>query len=140
MSSGYLFLVIDGLGDRPQPGLSNRTPLQAASTPGLDAWATGGLSGLVDPIESGVVPNTHSGTGVLLGLYPDQFGDLRRGPIEAAGAGVSLSAGDVAFRANFATLEERDGGLQVIDRRARRITGDTEQLASTGWPGPGGWG
>ncbi len=123
-------LIIDGLGDLPIPELDGKTPLEAADTPILDRLAGGGLYGLVDPIIPGEIPNTHSGAGMLLGLLPEQAGRLKRGPVEASGAGRVLKAGEIAIRANFATLENRDGALMVTDRRAGRITTGTAELAA----------
>lgn len=123
-------LILDGLGDRPVPELGERTPLEVARTPNLDRMAGAGGHGLVDPVARGVVPNTHSGVGLMLGLEPGQASELKRGPIEAAGAGVELRPGDVAFRANLATLEDRDGRLFVADRRAGRVTGMSAAFAA----------
>ena len=123
-------LIIDGLGDLPVPELDGKTPLEAAYTPVLDRLASEGLYGLVDPIIPGEIPNTHSGAGMLLGLLPEQAGHLKRGPVEASGAGRVLMAGEIAVRANFATLETRDGTLFVTDRRAGRITAGTDELAA----------
>ena len=123
-------LIIDGLGDLPVPELGGKTPLEAAHTPVLDRLASGGLYGLVDPIIPGEIPNTHSGAGMLLGLLPEQAGRLKRGPVEAAGAGRVLKAGEIAIRANFATLEIHDEKFLVTDRRAGRITAGTDELAA----------
>jgi len=122
-------LIIDGLGDLPIPELGGKTPLEAARTPVMNQLASRGHYGLVDPIIAGEIPNTHSGTGMLLGLPPDQADQLKRGPVEASGAGHVLRNGEIAMRVNFATLEERDDGLYVIDRRAGRITQGTRELA-----------
>jgi 2,3-bisphosphoglycerate-independent phosphoglycerate mutase len=125
-----LVLIIDGLGDLPVAALGGLTPLEAARTPNLDRLAAGGRYGLVDPILPGEVPNTDSGVGLLLGLAPEQASRLKRGPVEAAGAGRPLREGEIAVRANFATLQESAAGLLVLDRRAGRITCDTGQLAA----------
>jgi 2,3-bisphosphoglycerate-independent phosphoglycerate mutase len=124
-----IVLILDGLGDRPVAALGGRTPLEAARTPRLDRMAATGYCGLVDPIAPGRVPNTHTGVGVLFGLRPGQRGLLHRGPVEAAGAGVHLQPGDIAFRANLATLAPGDGGLVVLDRRAGRVTDDAPVFA-----------
>lgn len=125
-----LVIIIDGLGDVPNPLLQGKTPLEAAATPTMDRWAASGVYGLVDPIVAGAVPNTHSGTGRLMGMLPGQDHLLSRGPVEAAGAGVPLKPGDVACRANFATLEKTGQGFTVTDRRAGRITSGTDTLAA----------
>ena len=124
-----LFLILDGLGDLPVAELDGDTPLESASTPNLDSFAAGGQLGQVDPIARGVVPNTHTGVGMLIGLYPDQAQRLSRGPVEAAGLGRRLEPGEIAFRANLATLENIEGRFHVTDRRAGRVTTDSHELA-----------
>ena len=118
-----LLVIIDGMTDRPVRSLGMRTPLQAANTPTLDRLAREGRSGLADPIAPGVVPDTASGTLALLGQSPRA---LRRGPVEAAGAGLELQPGEIALRGNFATVDESG---RLIDRRAGRIRKGAEELA-----------
>jgi 2,3-bisphosphoglycerate-independent phosphoglycerate mutase len=72
--SKCIFLIIDGMGDLPSPELNGLTPLEAAYTPLFDHLAGNGFYGLVDPIKQGEIPNTHSGTGMLMGLLPEQAG------------------------------------------------------------------
>jgi len=43
---------------------------------------------------------------------------------------MDVRPGDVAFRCNFSTVEERDGALVVVDRRAGRITEGTAELVA----------
>jgi 2,3-bisphosphoglycerate-independent phosphoglycerate mutase len=43
MPSKALLLIVDGIGDVTIPALGDRTPLQVAHTPFLDALAGGGL-------------------------------------------------------------------------------------------------
>ncbi|MCK4300683.1 MAG: 2,3-bisphosphoglycerate-independent phosphoglycerate mutase, partial [Planctomycetes bacterium] len=50
-----------------------------------------------------------------------------RGPFEAAGAGIEMNPGDIAFRVNYATV---DDNLGVKDRRAGRIQ-DTRELEAS---------
>ncbi len=119
-----LLLCIDGLADRPVRALGGRTPLQAAVTPVLDRLARAGRVGLADPVAPGVVPNTASGTLAVFGQYPLA---LKRGPIEAVGAGIALRPGDLALRGNLATLDE---GGRIVDRRAGRIREGAEELAA----------
>jgi len=125
-----VILILDGLGDLPVAVLNGRTPLEAAATPVMDRLAGSGLYGLVDPVGPGEIPNTHSGCGALLGVLPGALVGLKRGPVEAAGAGRTLQAGEIAIRANFATLENRQGEVVVADRRAGRISNGTAELAA----------
>ncbi len=118
-----LLLVIDGLADRPVRALGGRTPLQAAETPNLDRLAREGQCGLADPVAPGVVPDTAAGTLALFGQSPLA---LKRGPVEALGAGIQLSPGDIALRGNFATVDDNN---RVVDRRAGRIRDETDKLA-----------
>lgn len=109
-------VVCDGLADRPLKGWG-LTPLEKAETPHMDELAAEGICGMMDPIAAGVTPGSDTAHLSLLGYDP--FKDYcKRGPLEAAGAGIPLKEGDLAFRVNLATV---DGNLIVQDRRAGRI-------------------
>ncbi len=120
-----LLLALDGVGDHPARALGGRTPLEAATTPALDRLAREGATGLADPVAPGVVPDTAAGSLALFGQSPKA---IKRGAVEALGTGFSPQLGDVALRANFATL---DAGGNVIDRRAGRIRQDALELVAT---------
>lgn len=125
-----LVVIMDGLGDLPIPSLEGQTPLEAAATPVFDGWVAQGQCGLVDPIEPGTTVETHAGSAALMGLTGPQAAGLARGPIEAAGAGLDLVAGDIALRCNFATLAREGDALAVTDRRAGRILEGMDDLAA----------
>lgn len=124
-----LLVILDGLGDRPIDALDGRTPLEAAETPNMDSLAASGITGLVRPLESWVPVGTQVGSALLMGLAPADLPYLTRGPVEAAGVGMSLAVGNVALRCNFATLESNGVGFTVVDRRAGRIDRGTVELA-----------
>jgi 2,3-bisphosphoglycerate-independent phosphoglycerate mutase len=119
-----LFLVLDGISDRPCEALGGLTPLAAARTPVLDQIAAEGVCGIMDTIAPGIRPGSDTSHLALLG-YPPQDYYTGRGPLEAEGTGIHMTTGMIGFRCNFATLDEN--GL-IIDRRAGRIS-DTEPLA-----------
>jgi len=124
-----LMIIIDGLGDRPNPELDNMTPLEAATTSFMDSLLTKGSCGLVDTLSAGVPVGTHTGTAALMGMDRKSQLLLDRGPVEAAGVGITPEAGDILIRANFATV--KDDGFTIIDRRAGRISDGTEALAES---------
>ena len=116
MRKQILLVGFDGLGDRPSAELSGRTPLEAANKPSIDWLASIGAQGVIDPISPGIIPGSDTAHLALFGLDPFKVYP-GRGPFEAIGAGAELEPGDVAFRGNFATVDEK---LVVIDRRAGR--------------------
>ncbi|UCE80990.1 MAG: 2,3-bisphosphoglycerate-independent phosphoglycerate mutase [Methanobacteriota archaeon] len=120
-----LMVVCDGVSDRPVKQFDGLTPLQAARKPAMDAVARNGLSGTMDVIAPGVVPGSDTAHLALFGYDPYKV-YTGRGSIEAAGAGIDLRKGDIAFRCNFATT---DDGVNIIDRRAGRIRSGTSELA-----------
>ncbi len=120
-----ILLIMDGLSDRPVSDLGDKTPLEYAQTPAMDAAAARGVCGLMDPIAPGCVAGSDTAHLALLGLNPYEIYS-GRGPFEAAGIDMEVQPGDVAFRVNFSTV---DDDLRVVDRRAGRITEGTHELA-----------
>src|SRR5713101_7620427 len=110
-------LVLDGLGDLAIGGLDSSTPLEAASTPNLDALTQDAAQGRMIPVAPGITPGSGPGHLGLFGYDPLEY-EVGRGVIEALGLGIDLKHGDVAARANFCSL---DGKGVVTDRRAGRI-------------------
>lgn len=114
-----IIVVGDGMADRPLKTLSGRTPLEAALKENLDTVAREGVCGIMDVIGPGRPPGSDAANLALLGYDPLEC-YRGRGALEALGAGVDLRPGDVAFRGNFAYVDE-DG--VVVDRRAGRVEG-----------------
>ncbi|XP_021287672.1 uncharacterized protein LOC110419106 [Herrania umbratica] len=111
------FVLIDGLGDVSIPRFGYKTPLQAANVPNLDAIASAGVNGLMDPVEVGLGCGSDTAHLSLLGYDPRVY-YRGRGAFESMGAGLAMSPGDIAFKSNFATLDEKTG--IVTSRRADR--------------------
>jgi len=118
-----VLFIIDGLGDRPNA--NGNTPLKEATTPTMDKMAKEGICGLMNAVDIGVAPGSDTAHLALLGYNPYETYS-GRGPFEASGVGIEVKPGDIAFRCNFATL---DDSKLIVDRRAGRIK-ETEQLAN----------
>ena len=112
-----LFLIFDGLGDRPIEKFGYKTPLEAAYTPNMDKLAEKSMCGLSNALGRGIRPGSDVSHLAIFG-YPMEKYYTGRGPIEVAGLGIKLKEGDVAFRGNFGTV---DADWNIIDRRAGRI-------------------
>ncbi|KAK4409783.1 2,3-bisphosphoglycerate-independent phosphoglycerate mutase 1 [Sesamum angolense] len=111
------FVLVDGLGDVSLPRFGYKTPLQVANVPNLDAIASAGINGLMDPVEVGLGCGSDTAHLSLLGYDPRVY-YRGRGAFESMGAGLAMSPGDIAFKSNFATLDEKTG--VVTSRRADR--------------------
>jgi 2,3-bisphosphoglycerate-independent phosphoglycerate mutase len=115
-----LLVILDGLGDSDSELLGGRTPLGSIEQRNLRGLKRRGAVGLIDPISPGVPPGSDTSHLALFGYelateYPG------RGPFEAAGNDISLREGEIAFRANFATVELKGDRAYVVDRRAGRL-------------------
>ena len=117
-----ILIVCDGLGDRQIKG---KTPLQRARRPNMNALASKGITGIMHTIGQGIIPGSDTAHLALFSYDPHTFYQ-GRGVYEALGAGLELEEGDVAFRCNFATVDDR---MVVTDRRAGRISGVGQELA-----------
>ena len=116
------------MADRPIKELNWKTPLEAAHKPSLNQIAKTGICGIMDPVAPGIPPGSDTATIALLG-----YDALRvysgRGALEAIGSDINVSPSDIAFRCNFATVNEN---LVVLDRRAGRIANeDAAKLTET---------
>ena len=116
------------MADRPLKKLGWKTPLEAARKSSLNRIAKTGICGIMDPISPGLPPGSDTATLALLG-YDALKVYCGRGAFEAIGFSVDVLPGDVAFRCNFATV---DNNLVVLDRRAGRISNeDASKLAES---------
>ena len=122
-----IFLILDGLGDIPNPQFSYLTPLEKAKKPNIDNLALErGVLGRIIPVDIGITPGSGPGHLSLFGYDPTVY-EIGRGVLEVLGLNMDLQDGDLAARANFCTV--RDG--VVIYRRAGRIeTNETERLCA----------
>jgi 2,3-bisphosphoglycerate-independent phosphoglycerate mutase len=114
------YILLDGCSDRPVPSLNYSTPLEGAETPNLDRIARRGKMGQVITVGKEISPESDIAVFNMLG-YPFDKGYPGRGIVESIGAGIDVKDGDLALRANFATMAEG----KIIDRRAGRdMTGE----------------
>jgi 2,3-bisphosphoglycerate-independent phosphoglycerate mutase len=114
----YVVLVPDGCADEPLAELDDRTPLEAARMPNLDALAARGEVGRATVIPSGLPPGSDVGNMAILGYDPTEF-HTGRAPIEAAAMGIEISPNEVAYRCNLVTLDDDD---QMVDFAAGHPT------------------
>ncbi|RLF15615.1 MAG: cofactor-independent phosphoglycerate mutase [Thermoprotei archaeon] len=110
-----IVVIGDGMPDLPDD--RGKTPLEEAYHPNMDEIASRGIVGAVDPIPDGMYPGSDVAILGLMGYDPKRY-YTGRGPLEAAGTGVELREGDLAFRCNLITVDQ---GL-LIDYSAGHIS------------------
>jgi 2,3-bisphosphoglycerate-independent phosphoglycerate mutase len=119
-----LYVCLDGLGDDPIPALGDRTPLEAARTPFMDALAAQGRTGTVVTVGPGIAPESDIAVFAILG-YDPRGEHPGRGVVEAVGVGMDFHDGDLAYRVNFATAD----WPRIVDRRVGRDLSSDEARA-----------
>ncbi len=121
-----ILLVLDGVADDPSLG---KTSLELANIPHLDELARRSVAGGFYPIAPGIAPESDAAVLSMLGYNPENY-VIGRGIIEALGAGLTIVEGrEVAFRANFATVDPAT--RRLVDRRVGRslTTEEARELA-----------
>jgi 2,3-bisphosphoglycerate-independent phosphoglycerate mutase len=101
----YLILLGDGMADWPLPDYDNRTPLEVANTPAMDALVSRGVLGRFSPIPEGMPPGSDIGNLSMFGYDPRQA-FRGRAPMEAANQGITLAENEVAFRCNLVNIQD----------------------------------
>ncbi len=123
----YLILVGDGMGDLPLPELDNRTPLDAAPTPALDALCQDGELFLTRTVPAGYPPGSDVANLSLLGYKPEEY-YTGRAPLEAAAMNISLAPDETTFRCNLVTLDrETTNKVRLVDYSAGHISSEESQ-------------
>jgi 2,3-bisphosphoglycerate-independent phosphoglycerate mutase len=115
-----ILVILDGIGDLPHKLLGDKTPLEVANTPNLDFFATRGELGYMYPVKPGFVPESDE---AIVSIFGNSLISSSRGQLEAIGAGIKLTRGDLAFRVNFATIDKKGN---ILDRRAGRTLTNIE--------------
>jgi 2,3-bisphosphoglycerate-independent phosphoglycerate mutase len=111
-----IFVILDGVADLPCSVLGGKTPLEVAKTDNLDSLASKSKIEHCYTMKKGVAPESAGAVVSLFGYDPK---DCPRGVLETKGAGVKFVSGDLAFRCNFATIDDLDK-RNILDRRAGR--------------------
>ena len=113
----YVLVIGDGMADYPIPELCNKTPLEAAHKPNMDAIAARGRSGLIKNVPDHLTPGSEVAICSILGYDPKVY-CTGRGPLEVPSRGIKLGKNDAAYRCNLITEENGD----IIDYSAGHIT------------------
>jgi len=101
----YVIVLADGMADLPIAELGGKTPMEFASTPCMDALASGGIVGLAKTVPDSMKPGSDVANLAVMGYNPLTCYS-GRSPLEALSVGVSMKDTDVVFRCNIVTVTE----------------------------------
>jgi 2,3-bisphosphoglycerate-independent phosphoglycerate mutase len=126
----YALIIPDGCADEPQESLGGKTPLQAASTPAMDAVVREGCIGQASNVPAHLPAGSAVANMSLLG-YDPVANFTGRAPLEAAAQGIELGPEDWAIRCNLVTVQDqvmRDFTADHIStEEARTLLDDAQQ-------------
>lgn len=119
----YLVLIPDGMADERVPDLADRTPMEAARKPCMDALAARATVGTVSNVPAGMVPESDTANMAILSFDPKVY-SRGRSPLEAVSMGLEMAPDETAYRCNVVTLsEEEDYDHKImLDHSADEIT------------------
>ena len=103
----YIVLLCDGMADRPIPELGNKTPMEVAHKPHMDALANGGVCGTARTIPEGMHPQSDIANLAVMGYDPAIY-YRGRSPLEAVSMGIDLGPDDIAIRCNISTVSDEE--------------------------------
>ncbi len=120
----HFVLICDGMADKPCPSLQDKTPMEAAKKPTMDALAKDALCGTVLNVPAGMVPESDTANLAILSYDPAVY-SKGRSPLEAVSMGITLGEDDTALRCNLVTLSEEEDAYEartILDHSADEIT------------------
>ncbi|MBL7020349.1 MAG: phosphoglycerate mutase, partial [Nitrospinaceae bacterium] len=123
----YLVVIVAGLTDKPFAEKDNRTPLQLADTPNLDALTKNATCGPVQTIPDDLhVGNEISCLG-LLGLDPQKYSS-GHAPLSAMGLGMKPAPEEIALCCDLITLQPTHDDMVMKDYTAGHLSPDDSGL------------
>lgn len=119
----YIVVLGDGMADEPLAVLGDKTPLEYAKTPMMDALAGKGEIGLAKTVPDTMKPGSDVANLAVLGYNPEA-NYSGRSPLEALSVRVDMKDTDVVFRCNIVTLSEEEPYAEktIIDHSAGEIS------------------
>jgi len=123
----YLVVIVAGLTDRPIAEKDNKTPLQLAETPNLDALLQKGQCGAVQTIPSGLHPGNEVSALGLFGYDPEKF-RLGHAALDAIGLGINMKTGEIPLCCDLVTLQATHDDMVMKDYTAGNLSKEDSQV------------
>ena len=123
----YLVVIVAGLTDRPFAEKDNKTPLQLADTPNLDALTQKATCGPVQTIPDDLHPGNEVSCLGLLGLDPQKY-SAGHALLSAMGLGLKPAPDEIALCCDLITLQPTHDDMVMKDYTGDQISGEDAKL------------
>ena len=110
----YLVIIVAGLTDKPFAEKDNKTPLQLADTPNLDALTKNATCGPVQTIPDDLHPGNEVSCLGLLGLDPQKYSS-GHAALSAMGLGIKPEPDEIALCCDLITLQPTHDDMVMKD-------------------------
>lgn len=107
----YILVIGDGMADNAVESLGGKTPVEYAKTPVIDRLAAQGEVGWMKNCPEPLPAGSDTAILSLMGYDPLTY-FTGRAPLEAAASGIRLKAGNIAYRCNLISLEDKDAPMR----------------------------
>jgi 2,3-bisphosphoglycerate-independent phosphoglycerate mutase len=119
----YIVILTDGAADEPITLLGNKTVLQAAHKPNIDALCNRGCAGMLKTVPDTLHPGSEVANMTIMGYDTEKLYQ-GRGVLEAAAIGIDFEPDDLVMRCNIVTV---DNGV-LINHSGGHISTDDAAL------------
>lgn len=99
----HAIVITDGASGEPLPEFEDRTSLEQAYTPHLDALAAAGAVGLAKTVPDTLEPSSNVACTSICG-YDPELHPIGRGALEGAALGIRLADDEIAMRLNITNV------------------------------------
>lgn len=120
----YIVILTDGAADEPIAELGNKTILQAAHKPNIDALCRRGCVGMLKTVPDSLHPGSEVANMTIMGYETERLYQ-GRGVLEAAAIGIDFEPTDLVMRCNLVTV---DDGTLINHSGGHISTEDAAQL------------
>ena len=110
----YLVIIVAGLTDKPFAEKDNKTPLQLANTPNLDALTKNATCGPVQTIPDDLQPGNEVSCLGLLGLDPQKYSS-GHAALSTVGLGIKPEPDEIALCCDLITLQPTHDDMVMKD-------------------------
>ncbi len=122
----YILVIGDGMADNPVESLGGKTPLEYSKIPHVDELAKKGIVGWVKNCPEPYPAGSDTAILSIMGYDPHVY-FTGRAPLEAAASGIRLKTGNIAYRCNLISVEDKEasfGEKKLLSHCAGSIEGE----------------